>query len=166
MKSNSSAQSQYKMYSPKLPMRGDQRAHIASLLGQCAPLCDGWPTVISPHDQVLRNHSVGSTWIGAASGPRLMMLKSNQQVFRFQLAVFHYDIEVTALVEYSGIDQFKLAIEFGSAAVLLHQLGVWEIRLRIFVEILHVGVAGCVVEVKVIFLDVLSVVALRPGQAK
>ena len=38
--------------------------------------------------------------------------------------------------------------------------------MRIFVEILHVRVSGCAVEVEVVFLDVLAVVAFAIGEAE
>jgi hypothetical protein len=50
--------------------------------------------------------------------------------------------------------------------VLLDQKSVGVSLLRIFVEITKVAVTGCGVEVKVILFDVLTMVALVPGQTK
>jgi hypothetical protein len=38
--------------------------------------------------------------------------------------------------------------------------------LRIFIQVLHIGVGRCAIEVEIIFLDVFAVIALAVGQAK
>src|SRR5262249_27375489 len=51
-------------------------------------------------------------------------------------------------------------------AVLLDQLTIRELPLRILVQHLHVAVCGSVIEIEVIFLYVLTVIALARGQAE
>ena len=43
---------------------------------------------------------------------------------------------------------------------------VWVLRLRIFIEILHVRVGRRVIQIEVIFLDVFAVIALGSGQTE
>ena len=59
----------------------------------------------------------------------------------------------------AGVEQFILHLVAGAPAVRLHQIGIGESRLRILIEVLHVGMCRCAVEVEVIFFDVLAVVA-------
>ncbi len=42
-----------------------------------------------PQDQVLRNQTVGSTWIAAASGPRLATSNAHQDIVGAGLGVLH-----------------------------------------------------------------------------
>src|SRR5262249_19093449 len=50
--------------------------------------------------------------------------------------------------------------------VFLDKACVRKLPLRILVEILHVGMRGCRVEIKVILFDVFAVIALVAGQTK
>jgi len=91
---------------------------------------------------------------------------ADQQVLRLGLGVLHRHIEIAPLVEYSGVNELKFLITFAAEAVFFAKLIVWVLGLRIFVEILHVGVARCVVQVKIIFLYVLPVISFRSGQTE
>ena len=53
-----------------------------------------------------------------------------------------------------------------SAAVLFYELRIGKLRLRVFVEILHVGVRGSRIEIEVVLLHVLAMVSLGAGQAE
>ena len=80
------------------------------------------------------------------------------------LGVLHEHVEVAILVEHAGIEQFILEFVPAPAAVGLDQIVVGKGRLRIFVEILHVGMGRRAVEVEVVFLDILAVIAFAVGQ--
>ena len=54
----------------------------------------------------------------------------------------------------------------GPAAILFDQIPVRELSLRVFIQILHVAVRRCVVEIKVIFLNVLAVIAFGGHEAE
>src|SRR5262245_3559689 len=54
----------------------------------------------------------------------------------------------------------------GALPVACHQLTVGERRLRVFVEVFHVGMGGCRVQVKIVLLDIFSVIPLVIGQTK
>ena len=90
----------------------------------------------------------------------------HQDVFRTVFGIFHKDVEVAVVVEDAGVEQFILHVVPGTAAVRLHQIGVGIGRLRVLVEILHVGVRRRAVEVEVVLLHVLAVVALAVGQSE
>ena len=63
----------------------------------------------------------------------------DQDVFDVGLGVFHEHIEVAVLVEYAGVQQFEFRLVLAAPLVFVDQLGIGKLRLRIFVEILHVG---------------------------
>ena len=117
-------------------------------------------------DQVLRNHSVGSTCSGAASGPRLHDADPDQHVIGRRLGVFDEDVEVAVVVEHAGVEQLVLGLVLAAAAVGRDEVVVRIGRLRILVQVLHVRVRRRRVEVEVVLLHVLAVVALAVGQAE
>lgn len=90
----------------------------------------------------------------------------DQHVLGAVFGVFDEDVEVAVLVEDAGVEQ--LVLEFAAAAgpVGVDEVGVGELALRVLVQVLHVRVGGCAVEVEVVLLDVLAVVALGVGQAE
>ena len=90
----------------------------------------------------------------------------DQDVLGRFLGVFHEDVEVAILVEDAGVEQFVLKVLGAARAVGLDQIVVGIGRLRIFVEVLHVGVGRRVVQVEIVLLDILAVVALAIGQAE
>jgi hypothetical protein len=67
-------------------------------------------------------------------------------------------IEIAVVVEYAGVEQFELRLVLATSSVLFQQLTVREFRLRIFVEVLHIGVHRCRVEVEVVLLYILAVI--------
>ncbi len=88
----------------------------------------------------------------------------HEDVFRTVFGIFHKDVEIPVVIEDAGVDQFILHVVLRTTAVRLHQIGVGIGRLRVFVEVLHVGVRRRAVEIEVILLHILSVVALAIGQ--
>src|ERR1035438_10014560 len=99
-------------------------------------------------------------------GSAIADIDADQQVLRRDLSILHLDVEISAAVKNPGVDEFVFPFQPIPPAVLLEQPTVRELRLRILVQVPHVGVAGRVVEVKVIFLDVLAVIPLVTCQAK
>src|SRR5215831_3478335 len=91
---------------------------------------------------------------------------ADEYVFCLDLGVLNHHIEIAPLVEDTGVDQLILHEEFAPPAVLLDQLTVRVFRLRILIEILHVGMGRRVVQVVVVLLDVLAVVAFAVGQTE
>ena len=68
-----------------------------------------------PHDQVLRNQSVGSTSSVAASGPALRTVIRMQHVVGAGLGVVDGDLEVAAVVEDPGVEELELRVELAAA---------------------------------------------------
>ena len=90
----------------------------------------------------------------------------NQDVLGRFLRVFHEHIEIPVLVKDAGVEQFVLGLLPAPTAIGHDQLIIGIGRLRILVQILHVGVRRRAVEVEVIFLHILAVIALAVGQAE
>ena len=90
----------------------------------------------------------------------------NQNVFRRTFGVLDEYVEVAILIEHARIDQFVLHFLAAAAAAGLDEIGVWERRLRILVEILHVRMGRSAVEIEIVLLDILAVIALAIGQSK
>src|SRR5262249_9385184 len=80
------------------------------------------------------------------------------------LGIFDEHIEVAVGVEAAGIDELEFRICPIAAPILFDQLVVREGCLRVFVEVLHVGMCGCRIEVEIIFLDVFAMVSFVAGQ--
>src|ERR1041384_4840458 len=87
-------------------------------------------------------------------------------VFRVGLGVFDGDIEITVFVKDAGVDQFKFGLVFAAAAVFVAQQLVGKFGLRVFVELLDVGMGRGRVEIIINFLDVLAVIALRIAESE
>ena len=81
-----------------------------------------------PHDQVLRNHSVGRTCSGAASGPRFVAVMRTTRSVGLALAYSTCDVEVAVLGEDAGIDQLVLRLVLAAPAVLRDELARTERR--------------------------------------
>ena len=77
----------------------------------------GVSSVSGPHDQVLRNQSVGSRCSGAGSGPRLVAVIWIRMSSGAGLGVFDLDVEVAVLgerlvsvISYSGSSLERLRV--------------------------------------------------------
>jgi hypothetical protein len=86
-----------------------------------------------PHDQVLRNQSVGSRCSVAGVGPAIGRGDLDQDVVRAGLGVFDLDVEVAVLREGLRVGDLVLGLSL-SAARFLDQLLVGIGALRIFIE--------------------------------
>jgi hypothetical protein len=91
---------------------------------------------------------------------------ANQQVLRLRLRVLDDHVEVTVVLEHARIDQLVLRLMPAAPRVGLNEIGIGEGRLRVLIEVAHVRVRGRAVEIKVVFLDVLAVVAFRVGETE
>jgi len=78
----------------------------------------------------------------------------------------HEDIEVAVIVEDAGIEQLILHLLPAASPIRLLQVGVGICRLGILVEVLHVGMSGCAVEVEIVFLHVLAVIPLTVRESE
>lgn len=90
----------------------------------------------------------------------------DQQVLGARLGVLDEHVEVAVLVEDAGVEEFVLEVTAPTGLVGGLEVLVRELRLRVFVEVLHVRVRGRAVEVEVVLLDVLAVVSLGVGEAE
>jgi hypothetical protein len=90
----------------------------------------------------------------------------DKNIFYVRLGIFDENIEVTVLVEYAGVEQFVFELTFVAPSVFLQEFCVRKSGLRILVEVLHVGVRGRAVEVKVGFLNVFAVIPFFTRQSK
>ena len=82
------------------------------------------------------------------------------------LRVFHEHIAVAVVVEDARIQQFVLRLCLAAQAIGDDKIVIGISRVRVLVEILHVGVGRGAVEIEIVFLDVLAVVAFAVGQAE
>jgi hypothetical protein len=91
---------------------------------------------------------------------------SHQHVLWRLLGILDEHIEVPVVIEDAGVEQLVLRIAASAAPAFRHQFGVGEGALRIFVQILHVGMAGKVVEIEVALLDIFAVIAFIAGETE
>ena len=99
-------------------------------------------------------------------GTAVVNCDSDQNVFCVSLGVLDEYIEIAVVIENARVEEFVLKFFSRAAAVFLYQVTIGKFPLGILVEVLHVGMCGCAVEIEVVFLDVLAVVALAIGQAE
>src|SRR5262245_48789442 len=93
-------------------------------------------------------------------------LDTDQNVFSASLGVLDENVEIAVVVEDAGVNQLEFQIALAAPPVLLDQSPVRKFALRILVKELHVGVGWRGVEIKIIFLDVFSVIPLIAREAK
>ena len=104
----------------------------------------------------------------AASGPRLCTVIRMSTSSGLFFGVFHEHVEISVIVEDTGIEQFVFELLPRSPPVGLDQVPVGKLALRVLVEVLHVGVRRRAVEVEVVLLHILAMIALvvrEPEQA-
>ena len=109
---------------------------------------------------------VGSTCSVAGLRAGVGHLHGHQQVIRAGLGVVHLDDPVPVLIEHPGIQQFILGLLAAARRVLINEVLVRERGLRIVIPPAVPHMARQRVEIPPVLLDVLAVVALRPGQAE
>src|SRR6185295_8859634 len=66
--------------------------------------------------------------------------------------------------EYAGVEQLVLELFPRAPAVCFYKIAVGILALGVLVEVLHVGVCRCAVEIKIVLFDILSVVRLAVGE--
>ncbi len=98
--------------------------------------------------------------------PAVTYADLNQQVLRRLLGILDKHVKVAVFVEHARIEQFILHVAAIAPLARLHQVAVREFRLRILVQVLHIGVRGRAVQVEVVFLDVFAMVTLAVRQAE
>ena len=92
--------------------------------------------------------------------------QADRHVVRCGFRVFEEHIEVAAVVENAGIDEFVFRLQARAAGIFFDQLAVGKLGLRVFVESAHEGMRGVVVEVVKVILNVFAMVSLRVRQAE
>src|SRR5271169_1771376 len=93
-------------------------------------------------------------------------LNAHAKILCRRLAVFDKYVEIAVLVENPGVQKFELKSSPSALPVFLQQPLVWVPRLRVFVEVLHVGMGRSAVEVEVVFLGVFAMIAFAGRQTK
>src|SRR5512140_711715 len=90
----------------------------------------------------------------------------HEDILGTRLGIFHKNVKVSVLRENAGIKEFILHVLPRSMPVRLYKIRIWKCRLRIFIEVLHVGMGSSRVEIKVVLLHIFPVVPFAIGQAK
>src|SRR5262249_38498627 len=98
--------------------------------------------------------------------PTIAQVDQDQNVGRRAFRVFYKYIEISIVLKDASVQQFIFLIITAAPPIGLEQISIGVSILRVFIKILHVGVGGGAIEVKIIFFDVFPVVALAIGQAK
>src|SRR5437762_5094202 len=88
---------------------------------------------------------------------------SNQNALWRFLRILHKHVEIAVFIEDSRIKQLILELLARTMPVCLHQVPIRELRLRVFVEILHIGMSRCAIEIEVVFLHILAVISFAVG---
>src|SRR5579871_6391371 len=91
--------------------------------------------------------------------PAVPCFDSDANVVRPSLRVLDEDVEVAIVIENAGVEQFELAVGRRAPSVLLDQLAVWELGLRVLVEVTQIRMTRRRIEMKVILFDVFAVIA-------
>ena len=90
----------------------------------------------------------------------------HQDVFRALFGILHKNVEIPVAIEYACVEEFILHVATVAPLVCPDQIRVGKCRLRVLVEVLHVGMSRRAVEVEVVLLHILSVVALAVAQSE
>ena len=90
----------------------------------------------------------------------------DQDVSRRRFRVLDKNVEISVLVKDAGIEQFVFRVVAASSPAGLDKIAVRICVLWVFIEILHVRMGWRTIQVKIIFFDVLTVIALAIGQAE
>src|SRR5215510_10214426 len=97
---------------------------------------------------------------GGLFSPPVADTDLDQDVFGCVLGVLDKHIEVAISVEDAGVQQLIFPIDTGEPLTGLDEVVVWKYPLRILIQVFHVRVSRGAIEVKVVFLDIFTVVAL------
>src|SRR2546429_6414850 len=85
---------------------------------------------------------------------------TNADIVGASLRVLNKDVEIFIVIKDAGIKQLIFHSAAAASTVFLNKLGIRKLLLRVLVQHLHVAVSRSVVEVKVIFLYIFTVIAL------
>src|SRR6266403_1713566 len=96
--------------------------------------------------------------------PAIVHGDTDEHVFRALLGVFDKNVKVAVVVKYAGVEQLVLELFPRAPPVGLDKVPVGILTLRVFIEVLHVGVRWRALEVEVVLLDVLAMVRLAVGE--
>ena len=100
--------------------------------------------------------------------PAVVHRDADEDILGTGLRVFHEHVEIAAVVEDAGVEQLVFELVPRSVPVRVDEVAIGKLALRVLVQILHVRVRGCAVDVEVVLLHVFAVVALvvrEPEQA-
>src|SRR5215831_3765694 len=101
-------------------------------------------------------------WLRTTIGNR----DSDQDLLWGFLGILHIHIKITVIPENTRVQQLVLELVVGASPIGCYQIPVGICSLRIFVEPFHVGMRGRRIEIKVVLLDILTVVSLAVGEPK
>src|SRR6516225_1232881 len=99
-------------------------------------------------------------------GSAIVRLDPHMDLGRRRLGIRNFDIPIAVFVKDAGVEEIKGRIAAAPAAVLSDEPFVRIRGLGVLIEIAQPAVARSSVEIKIIFLDVLAVIALIAGEAK
>src|SRR5215510_12608484 len=87
-------------------------------------------------------------------------------IFRAGLGILDKDVKIALRIEDARIEQFILPLIMAPLSTLLDELLIGIGLLRIFIEILHIGMRWRGVEIEIVLLHILAMIGLRRDQAK
>src|SRR2546430_3744047 len=103
---------------------------------------------------------------GSRFGATIVGRDANENILVVGFGVFDENVEVAIFAEDAGVEQFEFRFRAAAALIFVHQPAVRKFGLRILIQILHVAVRWCGIEIEIIFFDVFSVIAFVAGEAK
>src|SRR4051812_13483677 len=98
--------------------------------------------------------------------PAIDYLDPDQQIGRRGLGVGDKDVIIAITFKDAGVDQLIFRFLTAAPAVGLQQVDIGIGGLRVFVEIVHIGMGRRRVKIVIVFFDIFAVVAFAIGQAK
>ena len=91
---------------------------------------------------------------------------ADAHILRISLGILDGNIKISVLGENSRIEQLVFQTTAGAGAIYIHQVFVGVLRMRVLVEIPHVGVSWRVIGVKIVLFDVFAVIAFAAGHSE
>ncbi len=115
-------------------------------------------------------NAVGNSGGFAAGQPEMIFTENetdtNENILVVGFGVFDENVEVAIFAEDAGVEEFEFGLRATAALIFVHEPAVRKFGLRILIQILHVAVRWRGVEIKIIFFDVLAVIAFVACEAK
>src|ERR1700733_6487940 len=90
----------------------------------------------------------------------------NENVFLVSLSIFNKQIEITVFIKNFGIKKLKFTIRKTAPFVLLSQSLIGKSGLRIFLDHFYEAMSWGIVEIKIVFFEVLSMIAFGIGESE